>query len=88
MAIVAPQNLLEFHDTAPRPFGIRVSLKPDDPFRKLLGPDWSCTHWYETAAERDASLLDMSRKHEYSRQGDRPALVFDKVEKVAESRGR
>jgi hypothetical protein len=59
-----------------------------DRLRKLLGPDWSCMHWYETAAERDASLLDMSRKHEYSRQGDRPALVFDKVEKVAESRGR
>jgi hypothetical protein len=29
----------------------------------------------------------MSRKHEYSRIGDRPALVFEKVEKLAESRG-
>ena len=30
----------------------------------------------------------MSRKHEYSRPGDRPALVFEKVEKIAERRGR
>jgi hypothetical protein len=29
----------------------------------------------------------MARKHEYSRQGDRPAQVFTKVEKLAESRG-
>jgi hypothetical protein len=26
----------------------------------------------------------MSRKHEYSRPGDRPALVFEKVEKLAD----
>jgi hypothetical protein len=30
----------------------------------------------------------MSRKHEYSRPGDRPALTFEKVEKIAERRGR
>jgi hypothetical protein len=28
----------------------------------------------------------MSRKHEYSRIGDSPALVFEKVEKLGESR--
>jgi hypothetical protein len=31
-------------------------------------------------------MEDMSRKHEYSRIGDQPALVFEKVEKLAESR--
>jgi hypothetical protein len=31
-------------------------------------------------------LEDMSRKHEYSRIGDQPALVFEKVEKLGESR--
>jgi hypothetical protein len=29
----------------------------------------------------------MSRKHEYSRAGDKPALVFEKVENLAASRG-
>jgi hypothetical protein len=29
----------------------------------------------------------MSRRHEYSRKGDRPSLLFTKVEKLAESRG-
>jgi hypothetical protein len=70
-----------------RPFGIRVSLPAGDPFRKLLGPQWHRTHWFSTPQERDVALAEMSRRHEYSRSGDRPALVFEKVEKLAESRG-
>lgn len=66
-----------------KPFGLRVSLRNSDPFRKLLGQDWHKTHWYATAAERDAALADMSRKHDYSRPGDAPALRFDKVENIA-----
>ena len=57
-----------------------------DPFRGLLGPEWQKYHWFATAVERDRALEEMSRKHEYSRTGDRPALVFVKVEKLAESR--
>jgi len=53
----------------------------------VLGPEWSRTHWFVTAAERDAALAEMSREHEYSRIGDRPTLVCEKVEKLAESRG-
>jgi predicted transcriptional regulator len=64
-----------------------VRLRPGDPFATLLGADWQKTHWFFTAAERDAVLEDMSRKHEYSRIGDRPALVFEKVERLSESRG-
>ena len=70
-----------------KPYGIRVSLAASDPFRNLLGPEWHRTHWYATAAERDAALAEMSRRHEYSRAGDTPTLVFQKVEKLAESRG-
>ena len=70
----------------PRPYGIRVRLRPGDPFAKMLGSDWQKTHWFFTAAERDRVLEDMSRKHEYSRIGDQPALVFEKVEKLSESR--
>jgi hypothetical protein len=70
-----------------RPYGVRVSLPSGDPFRKLLGPEWHRMHWYPTAEERDAALAEMSRRHEYSRAGDQPSLVFQKVEKLSESRG-
>jgi hypothetical protein len=88
MAQCHEHNLRELDSGLPRPFGVRVALRPDDPFRKLLGADWSRTHWFETLDERDAALAEMSRKHEYSRPGDRPALSFEKVEKIAERRGR
>ena len=71
----------------PKPYGVRVSLRRGDPFCNLLGEDWSRTHWYPTAAARDAALADMSRRHEYSRTGDAPALAYDKVENLAASRG-
>jgi len=88
MAIVSPHNLRGNPDSrSQKPYGVRISLRPGDPFRNLLGPQWSRTHWYATAAERDAQLHEMSRKHEYSRPGDRPALMFEKVENLAESRG-
>jgi hypothetical protein len=70
-----------------KPYGIRVSLPAGDPFRDLLGPEWHRTHWYATPAEREAALREMSRRHEYSRAGDKPSLVFEKIEKLAESRG-
>ena len=64
----------------PKPYGLRVSLLPSDPMRKLLGEDWNRTHWYATPEERDAALGDMSRKHEYSRPGDKPALQFEPID--------
>jgi hypothetical protein len=87
MGIAAPHNLRNPDSKLPRPYGVRVSLRSGDPFRKLLGPDWSRTHWYATAAERDAAMQEMSRRHEYSRAGDSPAQIFEKVENLAESRG-
>lgn len=86
MAIVHPHNLHRPITVDQRPYGIRISLREDDPFRNLLGPEWQKYYWYPTARERDQALEEMSRKHEYSRAGDRPALVFVKVEKLAESR--
>src|SRR5688572_6388484 len=87
MAIVHPHNLRNPDAAIQRPYGLRITLKAGDPFKKLLGADWNRTHWFGTAAERDAALIEMSRKHEYSRPGDKPALKFDKVEKLHESRG-
>jgi hypothetical protein len=64
-----------------RPFGIRVTLKPGDPFRNLVGDDWSKEHWYATQRERDQALVEMSQKYVYFRPGDQPALRFDAVSK-------
>ena len=86
MGIANAQNLVRGIPVLPRPYGIRVSLRPGDPFARLLGSDWQKTHWFFTAAERDQKLEDMARKHEYSRIGDQPALVFEKVENLSESR--
>lgn len=87
MGIAHAHNLHRPITIDQRPFGIRITLRDGDPFRNVLGPEWQRFHWFSTAQERDAALAEMSRKHEYSRQGDRPALVFTKVEKLAESRG-
>lgn len=87
MRISQPQNLSKPPLEQQRPYGVRVSLPSGDPFRKLLGPEWQRVHWYASADERDAALGEMSRRHEYSRAGDKPALVFEKVENLVESRG-
>jgi hypothetical protein len=87
MGISQPQNLPAPPLEEQCPYGIRVSLPPGDPFRKILGPEWHRNHWYPSPAERDSALAEMSRRHQYSRAGDKPSLVFDKIENLAESRG-
>ena len=87
MGISQPQNLKTPLAARSRPYGVRVSLLPGDPFGKLVGPEWHGVHWYLSAAERDAALNEMSRRHLYSRSGDKPALVFEKVENLVESHG-
>lgn len=73
-------NLRTLTDASQKPHGLRVSLWPADPLRKLLGEDWSRTHWFASTDERDAAQREMSRKHEYSRAGDKPALRFEPIE--------
>jgi len=63
-----------------RPFGVRVSLRPGDPFAKLVGSDWHEEHWYATERERDEALTQMSGHHAFSRIGDEPTLVFERIE--------
>jgi hypothetical protein len=87
MAVQSAHNLRQPQTQEPRPYGVRVSLNSNDPFRKILGSDWQRMHWFTTAEARDAALAEMSRRHDYSRPKDAPALVFTKVEKLAESRG-
>jgi hypothetical protein len=63
-----------------RPYGIRVRLRRNDPFRKLLGDDWAREHWFASSAERDARLAEMSGCYVYFRPGDAPALDFERVD--------
>lgn len=66
-----------------RPFGIRVRLRGDDPFRNLVGDDWLREHWFATRAERDRVLRDMSSRYVYFRPGDEPTLDFERVDPQA-----
>jgi hypothetical protein len=82
MSIQSAHNLrpTQAKSASALPYGVRVSLNANDPFRKILGPDWQRVHWYATSESRDAALAEMSRKHDYSRPMDAPALVFSKIE--------
>ena len=84
MAISNEHNL-NSRPTAVKPYGIRVSLRPRDPFTRLVGSDWQKLHWFATELERDEVFEDMSRRHPYSRRGDEPSVV---LEKIAENAGR
>ena len=63
-----------------RPYGIRVRLRRNDPFRTLIGDDWTKEHWFASSAERDARLAEMSGRYVYFRPGDAPALDFERVD--------
>jgi len=63
-----------------KPFGITVSLPPGDSFQSLLGGTWERTHWFATEEQRDLALEDMASEHLYSRRGDRPTLIFERVD--------
>jgi hypothetical protein len=86
MGVANIHNMARAIPKAPRPYGVRVCLRPGDPFARLLGADWQKTHWYFTTSERDQALEEMARKHEFSRIGDEPALKFEKIENLAQSR--
>ena len=63
------------------PYGIRVRLRSTDPFKNLIGQDWSKEHWFATREERDEALQAMSGRYLYFRPGDQPTLEYDKLER-------
>jgi hypothetical protein len=79
MDICHPHNLNKPLDV-PKPYGIRVSMRSNDTFARLLGTGWHREHWYPTREERDAALADMAGEHKYSRRGDKPTLKFEPIE--------
>lgn len=78
MAIAHEHNLNDRPPDA-RPFGIRVRLRARDPFTRLVGADWQKFHWYASERERDDALAAMAERHLYSRRGDEPAVIFERV---------
>jgi len=76
---IAHEHNLNVPPPASKPFGIRVSLAARDPFTRLVDADWQKLHWFATERERDAALADMSARHLYSRRGDEPTVLFEKV---------
>ncbi|MGH8496195.1 MAG: hypothetical protein ACREVN_08660 [Gammaproteobacteria bacterium] len=81
MYICHAHNLVQPPVEQPLRYGIRISLPPDDPLIPILGAEWEKFHWYATAEERDDELEEMSSRHLYSRRGDLPTLIFEKVER-------
>jgi hypothetical protein len=82
MAICHEHNLRASPPPA-RPWGIRVSLVPGDPFARLVGADWQKLHWFATERERDVALADMASRHLFSRSGDEPAVRFERIQEDA-----
>lgn len=78
MAICHEHNLCA-PPPAARPFGIRATLAPGDPFALLVGADWRKEHWFATERERDRALADMASRHLYSREGDEPSVRYEKI---------
>jgi hypothetical protein len=76
---IAHEHNLNAPPPAVRPFGIRVSLRARDPFTRLVGAGWEKFHWFASERERDEALADMSGRHLYSRRGDEPTVVYEKV---------
>lgn len=64
-------------------YGIRKTLAPDHPRRQshLLGADFEAFDWFETERERDQVFRELQREHLYSRPGDVPRLVLEKVDR-------
>lgn len=64
-------------------YGIRKTLAPDHPRRQshLLGDDFEAFEWYDSVRERDQAYRELQREHLYSRQGDVPRFVLEKIDR-------
>ena len=82
MSICQEHNLREPLPDA-RPYGIRVRLRGNDPFRVLVGEEWRREHWYASRVERERALAEMSGRYVYFRPGDAPTLDFERLDPSA-----
>lgn len=63
-------------------------MPPDDTFRSILGEGWVAYRWYRAEEERDGALTEMMGKHAYSRAGDVPSIVCERVARREKNGGR
>lgn len=75
----SPHNLNSAPDMTEKRFGIRASLPKSDPFTRLLDEQWETFHWFEREDERDSALTDMRKRHEFSRIGDSPTVLYEPI---------
>lgn len=63
-------------------YGIRITLAEGNPMSlpHLLGENWDSVRWYDTEAEREKAMVDLSRRLPNYRLGDELAQVFTRVE--------
>ena len=86
VGIMPPMEICHEHNLnhepdAKRRFGVRVRLAPGDPLKRLIGSDFERVHCFASQTARDRALADMSSEHLYSRRGDRPSLVFERIDR-------
>jgi len=81
MKISNAHNLIAREPDRDKRYGIRVRMTRSDPLRNLLGDDWETFHWFNDAKQRDHEIREMSKRHVYSRIGDRPSLIFEAIER-------
>ncbi|MDH3976968.1 MAG: hypothetical protein OEU86_00515 [Gammaproteobacteria bacterium] len=72
-----PHNLVAETQSAEKRYGIRASIPASDPFSRLVDEKWEMLHWFAEKAERDEALEDMRRRHEFSRMGDAPTVIYE-----------
>ena len=48
----------------------------------LLGAQFEWYRWYNSEAERDQAMREMTQQFRYYRQGDFPSQVLEKVERA------
>jgi len=79
MRICHSHNLDAGQHNNARNYGLRLSLPAGDTFASVLGPNWSAERWYCSDGEREAALLDITGKHRFSRIGDQPTYVVERI---------
>ena len=67
-----------------RPFGLRLRLPAGDTFESVLGRDWSALRWFSSESQRDRALVEITGKHPFSRVGDQPTCVVERVVRDAD----
>ena len=81
MKLSNSHNLIDPPEDRDKRYGIRVHLAETDPFRRLLHDRWETFHWFADAVARDRAIRDMSKRHHYSRIGDRPTVQYEPVDR-------